>query len=333
MAAPEANKDNKQAESECSDPPCQTKMVLHPEVIITCTAPLPPPAPQPVEKPQAIVPATNSEEPEHPFTNAQDTSYMVLQNHNYVGVFKPPVNRKPEPAYCTFPPVYNSKIVMDVYDCAMSTEVTVTQRELLSLSPEVHSQVCEAVSAKRNTANNVVKEIHTLAKDNALPFTLDNIEPAEVPASPPVVMLMQSVQQLAVPPPGALIVPDPYETYLKSLPSGAMPELLIVAKELSALRSIFLLIDNQQHMEGILDPVVNIPIYSPFSPLFRVSITFLLSFRLPLFRLYYLEAMDIFPTFFPKYASYLARGTLGTCSNALGNFLLRQVASKALCSA
>ena len=205
----------------------------------------------------------------------------------------------------------------------MSTEVTVTQRELLLLSPEVCSQVCKAISAKCNTANNMIKEIHTL----------DNIEPAEVPASPPVVMLMQSVQQLAVPPPGALIVPDPYETYLKSLPSGAMPELLIVAKESSALCSIFPLIDNQQHMEGILDPVVNIPIYSPFSPLFRVSITSLISFRLPLFRLYYLEAMDIFPTFFPKYASYLARGTLGTCSNALGNFLLRQVASKALCSA
>ena len=45
--------------------------------------------------------------------------------------------------------------------------------------------------------------------------------------------------------------------------------------------------------------VVNIPIYSPFSPLFKVSITFLISFRLPLFRLYYLKTTDIFPTFFP----------------------------------
>ena len=35
-----------------------------------------------------------------------------------------------------------------------------------------------------------------------------------------------------------------------------------------------------------------------FSPLFKVSITFLISFRLPLFRLYYLETTDIFPTFF-----------------------------------
>ena len=45
------------------------------------------------------------------------------------------------------------------------------------------------------------------------------------------------------------------------------------------------------------DSVVNIPIYSPFSVLFIVSITFLISFQLLLFRLYYLEAKDIFSTF------------------------------------
>ena len=33
-----------------------------------------------------------------------------------------------------------------------------------------------------------------------------------------------------------------------------MPELLVVAKELLALCSIFPLVDNQQHIEGILDP-------------------------------------------------------------------------------
>ena len=81
-------------------------MVLCPEVVIPCTAP------QPVEKPQAIVPATNNEELEHPFTNARDASYVVPHNHNYAGVFKPPVGKKPEPAYHTFPPVYNDKIAM-----------------------------------------------------------------------------------------------------------------------------------------------------------------------------------------------------------------------------
>ena len=102
--------------------------------------------------------------------------------------------------------------------------------------------------------SSAVKEIHTLAEDDALPFALDDIELAEAPASPPVAMLMQSIQQPVVPLPGALIVPDPYEPYLKLLPSGATPELLVVAKESSVLRSIFPLVDNQQHIEGILDP-------------------------------------------------------------------------------
>ena len=65
---------------------------------------------------------------------------------------------------------------------------------------------------------------------------------------------MHSIQQPAAPPPGTFIVPDPYKTYFKLLPSSMVPELLIVAKESSALWSIFLLVDNQQHIEEILDP-------------------------------------------------------------------------------
>ena len=74
---PEANKDDQQAKNRCGDPPCPTKTVLCPEVIIIRTAAPPPPAPQQVEKPQAVIPTTNSEEPEHPFTNARDANYAV----------------------------------------------------------------------------------------------------------------------------------------------------------------------------------------------------------------------------------------------------------------
>jgi len=41
---------------------------------------------------------------------------------------------------------------------------------------------------------------------------------------------------------------------LKSLPNGQTPDTLIVAKESSALRSIFPLVDHQQHVEAIIDP-------------------------------------------------------------------------------
>ena len=96
-AVPKTNKDDKQAKSEHSDPPHPTKMVLCPEVVITHAEPPPPLVLQSVEKPHAVIPAANSEELEHPFANAQDTSYAVLQNHNYAGVFKPPTRKKHQP--------------------------------------------------------------------------------------------------------------------------------------------------------------------------------------------------------------------------------------------
>ena len=40
--------------------------------------------------------------------------------------------------------VYDHQIAQAVFNRAMATPVTVTQRELLSLSPEVHTQVADA---------------------------------------------------------------------------------------------------------------------------------------------------------------------------------------------
>src|SRR5229473_8431117 len=56
------------------------------------------------------------------------------------------------------------------------------------------------------------------------------------------------------PPPGVFVIPDPYEMYLKTVPEGQMPDTLVVAKESSALRSIFPRVDHQQIVEAILDP-------------------------------------------------------------------------------
>ena len=58
------------------------------------------------------------------------------------------------------------------------------------------------------------------------------------------------------PPPGALVIPDPIEAYYHSLSPGEQPDfdLLTVAKESHALRSIYPLIDNSQKVESVLDP-------------------------------------------------------------------------------
>ena len=60
----------------------------------------------------------------------------------------------------------------------------------------------------------------------------------------------------------------------------------------------------------------------PFFSFIQVSITFLISFCLPLFILYYVfrNYGYISHISYIKYASYLTKGTLGTCSERIRNF-------------
>jgi hypothetical protein len=228
------------------------KRALQPEVVIPVAGPSKPkPAPVP-DRPST---PPQPEPPVHPYAEARDATYAVPQDRNFGALPKPAAPKKPEPAYRTLPPIYDGKIANDVYDRAMAASVTLTQRELLSLSPEVRSQVREATSAKR-TANKEgnAKEIHTLAEDDNLAAALDDIEPGDPQYRLPTATFINSIHQTKFPPPGSLIIPDPYEMYLKTLPIGAIPDRLVVAKESSALRSIFPLVDHQRHVEAILDP-------------------------------------------------------------------------------
>ena len=56
------------------------------------------------------------------------------------------------------------------------------------------------------------------------------------------------------PPPGAIIIEDPYEVYLHTAPEDCGSDCLTIAKESSALRTILPLINHNQYVESILDP-------------------------------------------------------------------------------
>jgi len=224
------------------------KEVVRPEVVV--------PGPsKPTSTPARPATPPIAEPPVHPYAEARDAAYAVPHNRNYGTPPKPAPAKKPEPAYWTLPPIYDGKITADVYDQAMAASVTLTQRELLSLSPEVRSQVREATSAKRTSNKDAnTKEIHSYVDDDELATALDDIEPGDPEHRLPIATFINSIYQTRTPPPGSLIVPDPYETYLRTLPAGAVPDRLVVAKESSALRSIHPLVDHQQHVEAILDP-------------------------------------------------------------------------------
>jgi hypothetical protein len=232
------------------------KQVLRPEVVIPRTKPatkvatVPTP---PVTEP--AVAETIVEPPTHPYAEAPDATYAPPSNRNFAALPKQAPPKKNEPAYRTLPSVYDGKIATDVYDRAMAAQVTLTQRELLSLSPEVRSQVRDATSARRTATNkDTTKDTNILDIQSELAAAIDDINDDEASDVPTATFLNTVGSSSSQPPPGALVIPDPYETYLKSLPEGVVPEQLVVAKESSALRSIHPLVHNQQHVESIIDP-------------------------------------------------------------------------------
>lgn len=90
-------------------------------------------------------------EPEHPFCHAKDATYAPPQNRNVGAPIKVTqmAPRKVDAAYRTLPAIHDAAIANAVYNRALETQVSITQRELLSLSPEVRSQVRDAVSSRR----------------------------------------------------------------------------------------------------------------------------------------------------------------------------------------
>ena len=83
---------------------------------------------------------------------------------------------------------------------------------------------------------------------------------ATMPATYSAVVLSPTVKTLtltlsnAEPPPRAIIIEDPYEVYLCTAPEDHSSDCLTVAKELSALCTILLLINHNQYIESVLDP-------------------------------------------------------------------------------
>lgn len=227
--------------------------------------------------PEPVAAEQNDQEPEHPFRGAKDAAYAPPTERN-IGAPDPPTMRKAEPAYKTQPSIYKASIATDVYSRTMETPITITQRELLSLSPEVRAQLREATTSRRqpvqNSKNDTTEVANFLQVEDS-----DEEDDFEIPATP--TFAIPNVQH-RVPPEGALVIPDPIETYVRSLPSGVNPDpdRLIVACENSAVRSVFALVDNNRKKECILDSGCQVVTISKavshelaiaYDPTFRIS--------------------------------------------------------------
>ena len=210
----------------------QSKITEVPESSTT-----PQPTPQPITTPEAssstVPDRIQTQSPEHPYSNVKDAIYHPPTDRN-VGAPVKQVNKRPEQAYKTLPPIHDPQIALEVYKRSMEAPITITQPELLSLSPEVRSKVRDSTTTKR------VPNKDALTAQNLCQGQDDD----QVDEYPPIDVLAYDRQR--TPPPGSYIAADPIENYYKSLGQNEDPdfEFLLVAKDSSAVRSVVALVDN-----------------------------------------------------------------------------------------
>ena len=114
---------------------------------LECEVSEPPSAPQQSEVPITEEITNNANQlSTHLFLIAKDTTYSPPTSDNVAARPKPPLVKKPEVTYRMSASIYDPQVTSDIYSQTMNSQITLTQRELLSLSPEVRSQVCEATS-------------------------------------------------------------------------------------------------------------------------------------------------------------------------------------------
>jgi hypothetical protein len=167
-------------------------------------------------------PITTTQPPLHPFANVKGTSYQPPHEHNFFAAPTKPAKDK-EPAYHYVAPIQNLCTVINVYNKSMQAPlITLLPEELFAISPEVRNQLCKAITPKR--VLNKTVSTHAL------------------------------IEQVPDDEETSITVPDLYETYINSLAPGERPIPLNVAQESHALRSITMVINNREEVEGIIDP-------------------------------------------------------------------------------
>jgi hypothetical protein len=188
-----------------------------------------------------------SQPPIHPFANISEAQYIPPTTRNFAAPAEK-ASKEKEPAYRTVAPIQDPQITTAVYERSMKSPfVTLTPAELLAISPDYRQKMRDSVTPKRVFSSDEKGDaVVAIQEAAALPFSMDTIAAQTSFHS-----------NLAIPPAadaGGIIVPDIYETYLNNLHPDEKPEELIVAKESHSLRSVMILVDNQELIESVVDP-------------------------------------------------------------------------------
>jgi hypothetical protein len=193
---------------------------------------------------------------------------LCLESPPHFGVQPPPVPsaKRQEPAYRSTPPVLDNKVISNVFERSMDAPVTISQRELLSLAPDVRSHYKEVTTSRR-----IAVEPHAArtepqlfnSVEDSLPFKTeptfsfkepDSNQDANMAFSTFTASMPAAFEQTVGPqlPDNALIAQDEFATLYDA---GVTPDPgdLHVAVDSCAIRSVLPVVDNQCRIECIYD--------------------------------------------------------------------------------
>ncbi|EED81822.1 predicted protein [Postia placenta Mad-698-R] len=217
--------------------PQSTSTSMAPPPTIPAASPVPSSSPPMQATSRPTTTSAPSAPPVHPFANARDATYTPPNVRNFATSPKPSNDKGKEPAYKTIIPVIQPKLAKEIFQRSMKSQfVTLTPEELLSIAPDVRTKYCDTITPKRISTEPIVSaHIVEIGADEVL--TINQLSCSDAMLEP-----------------GATIVPDPYETYLKHIPHGEHPAEFTVARDSNAICSIIALVDNKEQIECIVDP-------------------------------------------------------------------------------
>ncbi|KAL7277220.1 hypothetical protein ACG7TL_009070 [Trametes sanguinea] len=181
-------------------------------------------------------PQKHSEPAEHPFAKARDATYAPPRQRNFGQPMPRPKSGDREPAYRTRAPIQQEEVIQGIFQRTMASPyLTVSLEEILSISPDMRARFREKITPRR-----VPPEARTVAFAEVEKVADQFLSQVACDGNPMV--------------PGGVVVPDPYEVYLRDIAPSRDAAQLTVAKESHALRSIVGLVDNKEYVEAIVDP-------------------------------------------------------------------------------
>lgn len=244
---PKARPPPRQQNHQTSEPP---QMSEQRQMSEPTRQPLPaPPQQSYVPHPPAVA---NRDPPVHPYEHARDAIYQPAVNRPAVVRSELPKPVEKEPAYRKAAPIHDDQIADNIFKRFLKNKVEVTQEELLSVAPEVRDKLRNAISTRRIQQPPVGNIVAAIMEEDPLPFCDEDIV-CPPPRLVDSLLVSTSRSHDSDVPPGATIIGDKFESFLKRFPDYPT-EQLIVAKESLALRTIRPFVNHYMEVEAIIDP-------------------------------------------------------------------------------